>query len=233
MGRVREMLKVDGQECWTLFDTGVRSTYVLNVMTDKLRKIATPHPIRTALGGRVKVTTCTALLQAEVQGHLVSTHALVVDEIGKDEDGRRIEILFGALAMRQWGIRPVPDEQRLDLSHYPEEFVEFPLAWFDTPAGAHQINRLEIDSSAFDQVVLHDVHIYGWFLHREQYEVNLVLDIDYLAEWNLLPDNRFDFLVVPATLTFRDVVDLQIHLDWGASLRREEPSGVICSFAAN
>jgi len=26
--------------------------------------------------------------------------------------------------MRQWGIRPVPDEERLDLSHYPEEFVE-------------------------------------------------------------------------------------------------------------
>jgi hypothetical protein len=71
------------------------------------------------------VTTRTALLQAEVQGHLVSTHAMVVDEIGKDEDGRRIEILFGALALRQWGIRPVPGEERLDLSHYPEEFVEF------------------------------------------------------------------------------------------------------------
>ena len=24
-----------------------------------------------------------------------------------------------------WGIRPIPDEERLDLSHYPEEFVEF------------------------------------------------------------------------------------------------------------
>jgi hypothetical protein len=29
------------------------------------------------------------------------------------------------LAMQQWGIRPVPDEECLDLSHYPEEFVEF------------------------------------------------------------------------------------------------------------
>lgn len=29
------------------------------------------------------------------------------------------------LALRQWGIRPLPDEERLDLSHYPEEFVEF------------------------------------------------------------------------------------------------------------
>jgi hypothetical protein len=119
------MLRVDGRECWTLFDTGVRSTYVLNVATDKLRTIATPHPIRTALGGHVKETTRTALFQAEAQGRLISTHALVVDEIGQDEDGRRIESLFGALALRQWGIRPVPDEERLDLSHYPEEFVEF------------------------------------------------------------------------------------------------------------
>ena len=27
--------------------------------------------------------------------------------------------------MQQWGIRPVPDQEALDLSHYPEEFVEF------------------------------------------------------------------------------------------------------------
>jgi hypothetical protein len=31
----------------------------------------------------------------------------------------------GKLAMQQWGIRPVPDEERLDLTHYPKEFVEF------------------------------------------------------------------------------------------------------------
>jgi hypothetical protein len=50
---------------------------------------------------------------------------MVVDQIETDEDGKAIEILFGALAMQQWGIRPVPDQEALDLSHYPEEFVEF------------------------------------------------------------------------------------------------------------
>ncbi len=229
MGRACELIKIGGQECWTLFDTGVRSTYILNVATDKLRKTVTHHPIRTALGGSVKETRCTALLQAEVQGHLVSTQALVVDEIGKDGDGRRIEILFGALAMRQWGIHPVPDEDRLDLSHYPEEFVEFPPAWFDAPAAARQTGKLEIDSSAFDQVSLYEVRVYSFLLQRREYKVDLVLDIDYLAEWSLLPDNRFEVLVVPATLTFLDVVDLQIHLDGGPSLRREEPEGAISS----
>lgn len=56
---------------------------------------------------------------------MISTHAMVVDEIGVDEDGIPIEILFGALAMQQWGIRPIPDEEKLDLSHYPDEFIEF------------------------------------------------------------------------------------------------------------
>jgi len=27
--------------------------------------------------------------------------------------------------MQQWGIRPLPDKEDLDLSHYPHEFVEF------------------------------------------------------------------------------------------------------------
>ena len=80
---------------------------------------------RTALGGEVKETNTSAILQAEIESHPIATHALVIDEIGKDENGKPIEILFGALAMQQWGIRPIPDEDRLDLSHYPEEFVEF------------------------------------------------------------------------------------------------------------
>ncbi len=119
------MINVDGRECWTLFGTGARNTYVVPAVAEVLITSETPRPIRTALGGSVKETTRTALLQAQVEGHLVSTHALVVDEIGTDEDGRCIEILFGALAMQQWGIRPVPDEEKLDLSHYPEEFIEF------------------------------------------------------------------------------------------------------------
>ena len=125
MGRVREVIKVDGRECWTLFDTGARNTYVVPAVADVLTTSEIPHPIRTALGGGVKETNRTALLQGEVAGRLISSHALVVDEIGADEDGRPIEILFGALAMQQWGIRPVPDEEKLDLSHYPEEFLEF------------------------------------------------------------------------------------------------------------
>jgi hypothetical protein len=121
---VHEMIIVDGRLCWTLFDKRARNTYVVPSVAEGLITSEIPRPIRTSLRRSVKETTQTALFQAEIEGHPISTHAMVVNEIGKDEDGRPIEILFGALAMQQWGIRPVPDEERLDLSHYPEEFIE-------------------------------------------------------------------------------------------------------------
>ena len=50
---------------------------------------------------------------------------MVIDSIGRDEDNKPIEVLFGALAMQQWGIRLIPETEDIDLSHYPSEFVEF------------------------------------------------------------------------------------------------------------
>jgi len=125
MGRIKQTIKVDGLECWTLFDTGARNTYVIPSVARILKTSAMAHVFRTALGGQVKETRTSAILEAEVEGHPIAAHALVIDDIGRDEDGKPIEIFFGALAMQQWGIRPVPDEERLDLTHYPEEFVEY------------------------------------------------------------------------------------------------------------
>ena len=125
MGRIRQTIKVDGRQFWTMFDTGARNTYVVPAVAGLLSTSKAPGPIRTALGGQVKQTDTTALLQAEIEGRQISTHAMVVDRIGTDEEGNTIDVLFGELAMQQWGIRPVPDEERLDLTHYPDEFVEF------------------------------------------------------------------------------------------------------------
>ncbi len=125
MGRIRRAIQVDGRAFWTLFDTGARNTYVVPAVAQVLTTSPTPQTIRTSLGGAVRETNTAALLEARIEGRPISTHALVIDEIGRDENGKPIEILFGALAMQQWGIRPVPDEERLDLSHYPDEFVEF------------------------------------------------------------------------------------------------------------
>ena len=125
MGRIRQMITVSGRDCWTLFDTGARNTYIVPTVASSLTTSTMQRPFRSALWGKVRETSQTALLEAEVEGRRISSHAMVIDEIGTDEAGVPIEILFGALAMQQWGIRPVPDEEKLDLSHYPEEFVEF------------------------------------------------------------------------------------------------------------
>jgi aspartyl protease len=125
MGRIKQAIRIDGRQCWTLFDTGARNTYVISSVAELLKTSPTAAPIRTALGGTVKETHTAALLEAQIEGKPISTHALVINEIGNDEDGKPIEILFGALAMQQWGIRLIPAEERLDLTHYPEEFVEF------------------------------------------------------------------------------------------------------------
>jgi hypothetical protein len=125
MGRVCEYIDVKGRQCWTLFDTGTRNTYVVPEIAALLVTSQLAKPFRSALGGKVREASQAAVLDAEVEGHKVSSHAMVIDEIGKDEDGKPIEVLFGALAMQQWGIRPLPDEEKLDLSHYSKEFLEF------------------------------------------------------------------------------------------------------------
>jgi hypothetical protein len=119
------MIKVGGREFWTMFDTGAQNTYVVPAVAQLLAVSKAVHPFRSAIGGETKQSDTLALLQAEIEGHQIATHAIVVDRIGADEEGKAIEILLGALAMQLWGIRLVPKEEALDMSHYPKEFVEF------------------------------------------------------------------------------------------------------------
>lgn len=125
MGRIRDYLQINGKKCWTLFDSGAQNTYVVPEVARLLVTKKLSKPFRTALGGGTKKAGTAAILDAELQGHKIVTNAMVIDEIGHDEEGKPIEVLFGAIAMQQWGIRLVPKEERLDLTHYPKEFVEY------------------------------------------------------------------------------------------------------------
>lgn len=125
MGRIREFIEIGGKKCRTLFDSGARNTYVTPEVASHLSTTKLPKALKSALGGGVKKASQAALLVARVEGRNVSTNAYVLDEIGQDEEGKNIDVLFGALAMQQWGIRLLPKEERLDLTHYPKEFVEY------------------------------------------------------------------------------------------------------------
>lgn len=67
MGRIRQMIQVNGRECWTLFDTGARNTYVVHSVSSLLVTSKIKKPFRSAIGGEVKETTETALLEAEME----------------------------------------------------------------------------------------------------------------------------------------------------------------------
>jgi hypothetical protein len=125
VGRIRAEIGIDGRRCWTLFDTGSRNTYVVPSVARLLTTVKLPLERKVALGGNVHDLHETCTLIGTVEGRSIDIDAYVIDSLGADESGRPIEILFGALAMQKWGIRPIPDEERLDLTHYPREFIEF------------------------------------------------------------------------------------------------------------
>jgi hypothetical protein len=68
-------------------------------------------------------TSAQVLTGLERQTHIKACLVNLASE-GRPKLGRRA-VLFGALAMQQWGIRPIPDKETLDMSHYSEDFLEF------------------------------------------------------------------------------------------------------------
>jgi hypothetical protein len=71
------------------------------------------------------------------------------------------------------------------------------------------------DQSHFDELCWHDVHVHGISIRAGMHGAGeLVLDIDYIAEWLCRPDGTARFRVAPATLTFHDVYDLVMDLDY-------------------
>ncbi|MFQ6032105.1 MAG: hypothetical protein ACE5K2_04210 [Candidatus Zixiibacteriota bacterium] len=125
MARVRNNIVINGKSCWALFDTGAINTYIVEDEISALRAWKLPKPEPVALGGKVYRVSSECLLIFTIEDYVFRTRARVVKEIGKDEDGKEIQVLIGSLTMEEWRMRPVPDENRLDLTRYPKEFVEF------------------------------------------------------------------------------------------------------------
>jgi hypothetical protein len=126
MGRIRKNITIrEGQSCWTLFDSGARNTYIVKDVAVHLPLFELKKPQVVNLGGKSHEVFNDCRLECTIEGFHVLTHARVLEEIGRDEDGKRIEVLIGALTMQEWGIRLNVEEEALDMSHYPKEFVEF------------------------------------------------------------------------------------------------------------
>ncbi len=124
-GRVFGTIQVNGKRFRTLFDPGATNTYVSAEVAKKFKRTRLLVPRSSGIGGKPRLSAEACELTGTLEGKPIEAEAYVLDEIGRDEKGRRIDILFGALAMRKWNIIVVPKEERLDLSHYPKELIEF------------------------------------------------------------------------------------------------------------
>jgi hypothetical protein len=125
MGRIQLEIDVDGKKCWTLFDSGTRNSYISSVAASGLSLLPVRGDRKSALGGREHQVTHVCHVPTRLDGNNLELSANVVDEIGPDENGRPIEVLFGALAMQQWNIKLDLLNERLDLSKISHDFIEF------------------------------------------------------------------------------------------------------------
>lgn len=125
MGRVRENIQVNGKSFWALFDTSSRNTYVTHKVARGLTKIKLVVPFKVSLGGKKHTLREVVSFAARLKGKPIYLQGFLVDRLGTDEDGKEIQILFGALDMQRWGVRVLTDEERLDMSRYSREFVEY------------------------------------------------------------------------------------------------------------
>jgi len=126
MGRIKRNIIVGERECWTLFDSGAMNNFVVEEVA-RLGVVAPLSTTRTTrLGGGVHRINRSCVLDCMVEGKPVDLYAHVVPSIGPDENGKRIEIIFGAQEMQRWGIVLDLRAERLDMTHYPVDgFYEY------------------------------------------------------------------------------------------------------------
>ncbi len=79
-----------------------------------------------------------------------------------------------------------------------------------------------ITDSEFDTLSWHDNIVYALRFSvgdamRGDGRSDLVFDIDHIVEWVRSETGQIQFRVAPATLTFHDVTDLRIAVDFGDS----------------
>ena len=73
------------------------------------------------------------------------------------------------------------------------------------------------DDSEFEQMSWHDNHVHGLAVREGNYgHGELDLDLDYIVEWVCPTGEPATFRLAPVTLTFREVSDLRIEIDYAS-----------------
>jgi hypothetical protein len=69
----------------------------------------------------------------------------------------------------------------------------------------------------FDNLSWHDNHVHGFTISESPYGVgDMTLDLDYILEWLKSESGSIQFRIAPASLTFHNVSDLKLALDYAS-----------------
>jgi len=70
------------------------------------------------------------------------------------------------------------------------------------------------NDSQFDEMSWHDNHVHALRVVEGEFGAGkLIFDLDYILEW-IQDDDKYLFKMIPASLTFFEVTDLKIELDY-------------------
>lgn len=76
--------------------------------------------------------------------------------------------------------------------------------------------RQQWTEADFDALSWHDNELHGIRLHNpgNEYDFDLILDIDHILTWIPRPGGTFAFLVAPAIIAFHQVTNVECHLSF-------------------
>lgn len=124
MARTFKEIEVEGKKAYAPFDADSIRSYVRNEFASEVkRKI---KPLDVGLGGRIHRIKETSLIVCSIEGLKFDIEAHPVEDLGRDEGGRRMDAVIGALAMEKWALTPNPKTGEIDLTALKKrEFTEY------------------------------------------------------------------------------------------------------------
>jgi hypothetical protein len=127
MGRVYEFVKVNDKQLNTLFDSGAIRSYIARKAVEeiglKIEKLKDTFEV--GLCGKLQKIDEYCVVQGDIRGNPFNLISWVVEELGRDEKNRKIDLLFGVTDMQVWNIHIDIEKERLDLSKFRKEFIEY------------------------------------------------------------------------------------------------------------
>lgn len=78
----------------------------------------------------------------------------------------------------------------------------------------------------FEKIHWHDNAIHGFRILEGEHCGDLAFDIDYITEWLSPVEGAFSFRVAPSDLTFHEVSDLIISINYAAATAAVQPMAI-------